>query len=402
VGLLRQRLDIVHFFQGNGNELHDSSIVSEEKNITPRRDGYNLIVSVRIHGQDFANKIIWTRNQQGQETYNQEINVLKTLREKPHWHVVFLVCHYISPKNESCLILSPLAGGNLNEFLSQAPTPGRKNLVARWFGCLATALSHIHSQKIKHKDIKSMNILIHGDNIIITDLGISRRFDDNSETSGPSPGSFIYMAPEVHRGEQRGRTQDTWALLCCYIEMLAYLKGLTLTEFRQQFKEKGNTFRSFFDNFAQVVEWLSSMRSKAADEYELALMEFILKSFKQEPNKRPYAPALVTGLQNIRTEGIQPYVGECCADLTGSFAYVKVSKETQAISFLTKLETLAKGSLLHFIVSAGQSMLRAQSPSEAAKAALEELLQEGKSKMVDSIRSAERKLLFIVAPVSFW
>jgi serine/threonine protein kinase len=106
--------------------------------------------------------------------------------------------HYTKPEcNEGPFILSPLAECNLKEYLSGTPTLDRKLSVAKWFGCLIAGLHNIHLQDMKHKDIKLDNILIHGSNIIITDLGISNKFLDSSLSTGDSPGSFAYMAPEV-------------------------------------------------------------------------------------------------------------------------------------------------------------------------------------------------------------
>ncbi|KAF9739621.1 Mitogen-activated protein kinase kinase kinase YODA [Paraphaeosphaeria minitans] len=53
-------------------------------------------------------------------------------------------------------------------------------------GCLAHALSHIHSKLIKHKDIKPQNILFHNNRVVLADFGISKIFDDHSTSIGPT------------------------------------------------------------------------------------------------------------------------------------------------------------------------------------------------------------------------
>jgi serine/threonine protein kinase len=86
-------------------------------------------------------------------------------------------------------------------------------LVGPWVGCLVSALAWIHAQRVKHKDIKPSNILIHGTNPVIADMGISHGFDNDSKSSGPSAGSPTYRAPEIIEQQIRGRRQDVWSML---------------------------------------------------------------------------------------------------------------------------------------------------------------------------------------------
>jgi serine/threonine protein kinase len=71
----------------------------------------------------------------------------------------------------------------------------------KWVGCLAAGLRNIHSQGVRHQDLYPQNILIHGDNVIITDIGQPRGFAADTEAA------------------------DIWFLLCCFIEMVSYTMG---------------------------------------------------------------------------------------------------------------------------------------------------------------------------------
>jgi serine/threonine protein kinase len=395
VDKLMQTLDIDQLFLGTGDKLTDPSIVEEGSSVIPRARGTKLI-SVRVHGQWLACKInlFWDRDPQREETYWTELENLGDLRQKPHWHVVLLMCHYINPKkdsNEGCLVLSPLAECNLKQYLSKTPTLGRKRSVARWFGCLATALEHIHAQRIKHKDIKSENILIHGENIIITDLGISHKFHDESESSGDSPGSKMYMAPEVLEGLKRGRRQDTWALLCCFIEMFAYLKDISLPDFRQQLK-----LCRFYHNYEKVVEWLKSFIPQTTDKDEREILDFLLRSFQLCPDQRPNAPDLV---HQIRATGHGGrFIGECCAPPGAPAVITQSTSQTSTISFSTNPQTLKRTPILHFVVTSGNHIM-AGLKFPAVRSSLEELLRVAETAQIHSIRSAEKKLLLYIAPV---
>src|SRR6266498_1318572 len=178
----RRLLDSGPPFDGKGDKLATPAILHEDEYIIAQNYMSELI-PVKIHNQWLACKICWIRSRVSQEAYEKELESLQSLRDIPHWHVVQLSCHYIKPdRDQGRLIFSPLAECNLKQYLSKKPTVGRKVCVRRWLGCLAAALQNIHQQNIKHKDIKPENILIHGDNVIITDLGISNQFVEWSES----------------------------------------------------------------------------------------------------------------------------------------------------------------------------------------------------------------------------
>jgi hypothetical protein len=78
-----------------------------------------VINRVQIQGLFLAKKIYKysDREQEDREIYSQEIETLKRLIRKPHWHIILLLHHYPDPTGRGCLILSPLAQTTLEAFL---------------------------------------------------------------------------------------------------------------------------------------------------------------------------------------------------------------------------------------------------------------------------------------------
>jgi serine/threonine protein kinase len=95
---------------------------------------------------------------------------------------------------------------------------------------LTAALVYLHDRSIRHKDIKPQNILIHNGTVILTDFGLSHDFADDvgSTTSGPTPASPRYSAPEVAAHEARNTSADIWSLGCVFFEMAAALRGFNI------------------------------------------------------------------------------------------------------------------------------------------------------------------------------
>ncbi|MAX37162.1 MAG: hypothetical protein CME33_11445 [Gimesia sp.] len=88
------------------------------------------------------------------------------------------------------------------------------------------ALAHAYQQGIVHRDIKPANILIRLDGVVkLTDLGLARSIDDNTETSitraGTTVGTVDYMAPEQARDSKAADIRsDIYSLGCTWYHML--------------------------------------------------------------------------------------------------------------------------------------------------------------------------------------
>ena len=304
---LRQTLDVNKILKGTGEELSDVSIIRQDSTVS--NNSRTLISRVRVGGLLFAQKTFKSSDPNWENIYLREVGILKQLTRNPHWHVILLLRHYTDLEGQACLLLSPLAQMTLEAFLSRRPSQERIMLVPRWIGCLACGLAHLHLNRIKHKDIKPSNILIHGANPVIADMGISNRFDGDSKSSGPSAGSPRYEAPEALKGERRGRRQDVWSLLCCYIEMLAFMKGTDLVTFH---KSMTLDYTHYYSSHSLIVDWLNSMKLAAADEDELTFIQLLLDSFKTNPEERPYARGLAEQIQAIGEQVPHKYMGKCC------------------------------------------------------------------------------------------
>ena len=101
--------------------------------------------------------------------------------------------------------------------------------IGKWYDDIRDGLSYIHGKGVVHRDLKLQNIMIGADgHAIITDFGISRIYDPDSEgatfidpvqtliqmKSGHQPlmGSLGYMAPEIEMGVAASPQSDWYAL----------------------------------------------------------------------------------------------------------------------------------------------------------------------------------------------
>jgi serine/threonine protein kinase len=99
--------------------------------------------------------------------FENEINIIKSLGT--HHHLIQVFATYMSPR-EFALLLCPVAdGGDVSNFLTmyrhalQGTNSHNfmRQAIQRSFGCPANGLDFLHQNKIRHKDIKPGNILMH-------------------------------------------------------------------------------------------------------------------------------------------------------------------------------------------------------------------------------------------------
>jgi len=195
-------------------------------------------------GLTYARKVFLLRRRNREwmkEVFQNEVDIIKSLGDHPHLIHVFAT---YTTKDQLGLILSPVADqGDLDRFLGESKSMKDRydahegplrfeidqmaSVLHRAFGCLASGLDYMHQRRIRHKDIKAHNILIHHGHVIYTDFGLS--FDsnmfENSTTDGPADMTRRYAAPEVVQGLPRNSSSDIFSLGCVFVEIFAALKG---------------------------------------------------------------------------------------------------------------------------------------------------------------------------------
>jgi tRNA A-37 threonylcarbamoyl transferase component Bud32 len=167
----------------------------------------------KMTGDMFARKRIRrdefrTQDQQKLELF---VNELETLKSLSHKHVVKFVASYTDSEWVG-LIMLPVADMNLATFLNQSLPPqgeiDRQIRLRSYFGCIATAVDYLHSNGIRHKDIKPQNVLVTKRKVYIADFGTSYlRKENTTDTTEGTVKHFTrkYVAPETAFGVSRSQ-----------------------------------------------------------------------------------------------------------------------------------------------------------------------------------------------------
>lgn len=162
--------------------------------------------------------------------------------------------------------MSPVAECDLKDFLHNCVsdakgTPPSKSFIRSFFGCLTSALSYLHDNTVRHKDIKPQNVLVSQQTVFLTDFGISLDWSEigQSTTTGPTPRTARYCAPEVSDCAPRNSSSDMWSLGCIFLEIWTVLKGETISNLHA-FLEATNTKSSCNHlNCAAADQWMKNL-----------------------------------------------------------------------------------------------------------------------------------------------
>ncbi|KAF2877345.1 kinase-like domain-containing protein [Massariosphaeria phaeospora] len=180
-------------------------------------------------------------------TKEMAIDEVAHMSRLDHAHVVRVIGTYTMGSDLS-ILMYPVADYNLRSFLQQIYISETgfdywRSIVKslpNFFGCLSSAVQHIHSRMTKHMDIKPQNILVRRNTAVeqqhresafkvyIADFGISRTYEslDATETEGPTMFTRKYAAPEVVDQQRRGLPADVFSLGCVFLEILVALANL--------------------------------------------------------------------------------------------------------------------------------------------------------------------------------
>ncbi|GAM40218.1 hypothetical protein TCE0_038r12393 [Talaromyces pinophilus] len=214
-----------------------------------------------------------------------------------HQHAVSLIATYIF-NNKIYIIMEPLADQNLEKYLYDTigelrteERQSRQLQLLSWYGCLTSGLAYLHSQYIRHRDIKPQNILIQGDRILLTDFGISNDDPGNTiKTATSTIGTRVYKAPEwkeMGTGYARpGRAGDVYSLGAVFLDMLLVYAGQDLAVVCDQ-KGRHLPYRE------HTSEWVSQLQGSCQElrenVYWFSTILFLCqRMLEQDPDARPH------------------------------------------------------------------------------------------------------------------
>ncbi|EEY65073.1 protein kinase [Phytophthora infestans T30-4] len=210
---------------------------------TKSRDGYKQLAHIgrgtygdvflceHVESEDHKLKLLNVYATMSRMRCLTEVELLYQLPEHPNI-VGFREAFWVqSPEGNQqvlALVLEHADGGDLEQYLRLSQV--KEEDVRRIFLQLVQGVSHLHRNRVIHRDLKSSNVfLFKSGRVVLGDFGTSKLLqttepDQALEAQGLTStvvGSPLYMSPELLEDESHGFATDIWSLGCVLYEMLS-------------------------------------------------------------------------------------------------------------------------------------------------------------------------------------
>ncbi|KAK7200227.1 serine/threonine-protein kinase Nek [Novymonas esmeraldas] len=208
----------------------------------------------------------------------QEIIVMDNV---DHPNVVKFRESFSDPVDNSVdIVMEHCEFGTLEDLIERQRYEGHPfptDVLLEWMAELLCGLSHIHSNRILHRDLKTSNIFVTSKNHLkLGDFGVCKILSNPNAKAESMIGTPLYFAPEVCNNDAYDERSDVWSLGIVFYEMCTL---------RRPF-EADNLF-----SLIQLI--LESDIAPFGNGVDGSLEGLVLQMLDRDPSRRPTAQVLI-------------------------------------------------------------------------------------------------------------
>jgi len=135
----------------------------------------------------------------------------------------YIVKYYDSftEKSNINIIMEYCENGDLGLYLKrQMGKSLPEQIIWRFFLEMCLGLQYLHSNKILHRDVKTINMFLTKENKIkIGDLGVAKLLNQTANFAHTVVGTPYYLSPELCEEKPYNHKSDIWSLGCVLYEL---------------------------------------------------------------------------------------------------------------------------------------------------------------------------------------
>ncbi|WIA36691.1 hypothetical protein OEZ86_007969 [Tetradesmus obliquus] len=158
-----------------------------------------------------------------QDDHKGALQEAQLLSSMDHPDIIKYYDSFLDSEGALCIATTYCEDGDLFSRICVRKAEGRyftEDEVMDTFIQVASALLYIHSRKIMHRDLKTQNIFLKTDGIVMLgDFGICKVLEKTADFATTVTGTPYYMAPEVCTNQPYTFKSDLWSLGCVLYEL---------------------------------------------------------------------------------------------------------------------------------------------------------------------------------------
>jgi serine/threonine protein kinase len=143
------------------------------------------------------------------------------------------------------------------------------------------------------------------------ELSLDWRDLAQSTTTSSCGRTPLYAAPEVIELKKCNSKADIWSLGCVFLEMATVIKGKSVSQLRQHFRDQTES-ALFFNNLKGIKDWIAVLENVST--IDNAPLLWISKMLQPDLNLRSRSAALIDIIRNSDSNAgeYNQYFGACC------------------------------------------------------------------------------------------
>ncbi|XP_057377743.1 serine/threonine-protein kinase Nek5-like [Daphnia carinata] len=230
------------------------------------------------HGAaSYVLKEICIRDEKQREAARQEGRLLSQLN---HVNIIRYFDSFESPiTGNLCLVMEYCPGGDVAAVIRQRRgVPFPEQQILSWFQQLVSALDYLHKRKILHRDIKTGNIFVTANLLVLKlgDFGVAKVLERTGQMARTCVGTPGYLSPEICGNRQYNSKSDIWSLGCVLYQLMTLRPPFTGRNMNQLL-------------IAIVRGHFPPMPAR----YSYELRQTVATMLRKNPEERPSAEALL-------------------------------------------------------------------------------------------------------------
>ena len=210
------------------------------------------------------------------DSQEDSLNEVKILSSLDNFYIVKYFDSFVE-ESKLYIIMEYCEKGDVSKLIKGRSSLFKEIKIWEIFLQICLGLEYLHSKKILHRDIKTLNIFLYNEKFIrIGDLGVARVLSSTTTFAHTVIGTPYYLSPELCEEKPYNVKSDVWALGCVLHELCSLKKPFDAS-----------------NAGALILKILRSSYPPINSQFSAELKEIVKQCLLKDQRKRPDIPSIL-------------------------------------------------------------------------------------------------------------